>query len=516
MSSALNSAVELSVIDKEQALKALSHPLSYYTKFLKHLSKASSPSTTNIFETSKQNQIKLTQSQKASFNFIKVAIIENKNKKSLNSVLACFLAPAGYGKSELLKRIALLLTSLNLNYETLAYTGVAAKTCGGVTCHSFLGLNYTLKGSYEVLANHPLSKQFRERAGSLYFILLDEISFISCQFLNYIYLRLQKVKRNQKPFGGIGIIAFGDFYQIPCVIPYQLYDDSEFLPPFAKDGFNLFKQFTFLNLAENCRQVSDTRFQDLLSNIRYRRVTSDDKLFIESRLLKNLDREEISSFSKCLAIFPTNDLVNKWNERSLLSLRKPIYKINPSSQKKFLPLPSYLSLFVCKGAKIVLTKNLCIEFGLVNGTRGEVVEVVYRKHATQEDAPAFILCHFKDYSGPKCDKVYGVSVVPICQVNDCFYNEYLNISVPVKAIPLKLGYASTVHGVQSLTLEKCLIYFGHREYYLNQSYVCLSRVSTLRGFAILDSYLHADRFTRTLNKNYENFVNQLQRIGISK
>jgi hypothetical protein len=84
MSSTLNSAVELSVIVKEKALKALTHPLSYYTKFLKHLSKASSPSTTNIFETSKQNQIKLTQSQRASFNFIKAAIIENKNKKGLH------------------------------------------------------------------------------------------------------------------------------------------------------------------------------------------------------------------------------------------------------------------------------------------------------------------------------------------------------------------------------------------------------------------------------------------------
>jgi ATP-dependent DNA helicase PIF1 len=177
--------------------------------------------------------------------------------------------------------------------------------------HSFLGLNYTLKGSYELLANHPLSKQFRGRASSLDFILLDEISFISCKFLNYIHLRLQKVKRNQKPFGGIGIIAFGDFYQIPCVIPYQLYDDTEFLPPFAKDCkrcFNSFKQFTFLNLAENCRQVSDTRFQDLRSNIRYRRVSSDNKLLIESRILKNLDKDESSSFSKCLAIFPTNDL----------------------------------------------------------------------------------------------------------------------------------------------------------------------------------------------------------------
>jgi hypothetical protein len=56
MTSALKSAVEVSMIDNAKVLKAVSRPLSKNTKFLKNLSKVSSTPITNIFEASKHNQ----------------------------------------------------------------------------------------------------------------------------------------------------------------------------------------------------------------------------------------------------------------------------------------------------------------------------------------------------------------------------------------------------------------------------------------------------------------------------
>ena len=48
----------------------------------------------------------------------------------------------------------------------------------------------------------------------------------------------------------------------------------------------------------------------------------------------------------------------------------------------------------------MLTKNLWQEMGLVNGIRGEVVEIVYAEGAPAPAPPCYIVVMFDGYTGP--------------------------------------------------------------------------------------------------------------------
>lgn len=82
------------------------------------------------------------------------------------------------------------------------------------------------------------------------------------QILNSINLRLQQIKNNKLPFGGIGILLSGDFFQLHPVRQKALYDtfiDYNKTP----DLFN--NIFTVFNLPGNMRVNSNE--EDFMNNI---------------------------------------------------------------------------------------------------------------------------------------------------------------------------------------------------------------------------------------------------------
>ena len=56
-------------------------------------------------------------------------------------------------------------------------------------------------------------------------------------------------------------------------------------------------------------------------------------------------------------------------------------------------------LYLAKGAKVMLTKNLYQQVGLVNGIRGEVVQLVYADDAPPPKLPLYVVVKFRGYSG---------------------------------------------------------------------------------------------------------------------
>ena len=61
---------------------------------------------------------------------------------------------------------------------------------------------------------------------------------------------------------------------------------------------------------------------------------------------------------------------------------------------------------LCEGARVILIHNLAVEFGLMNGTQGEVKQIVFAKdsHPRHEDPkrrmPEAIVVDFPKYAGP--------------------------------------------------------------------------------------------------------------------
>lgn len=54
----------------------------------------------------------------------------------------------------------------------------------------------------------------------------------------------------------------------------------------------------------------------------------------------------------------------------------------------------------------------------------------------------------------------------------------------IKQLPVKLGYAMTVHKSQGMTVERALIDRGNGFFSHGQAYVALSRVKTIEGLAL--------------------------------
>lgn len=59
------------------------------------------------------------------------------------------------------------------------------------------------------------------------FLLINEVSMISCEFLMEISEALCDAKGNSSPFGGVNIIFAGDFAQLPPVLQARLYADPK-------------------------------------------------------------------------------------------------------------------------------------------------------------------------------------------------------------------------------------------------------------------------------------------------
>ena len=135
---------------------------------------------------------------------------------ALNGDSNVFLTgPAGTGKSFL---VNYYIAKHNPKIPVVCSTGAAAVLVGGRTFHSFFGLG-TLQDSHEyILAQALANEHLVRRIKYADAIIIDEISMLPGRALNVANLICKTIREQpDMPFGGIRIIAVGDFYQLPPV-----------------------------------------------------------------------------------------------------------------------------------------------------------------------------------------------------------------------------------------------------------------------------------------------------------
>ena len=114
----------------------------------------------------------------------------------------------------------------------LAPTGKAAFIIKGNTIHSALAIPacQSLK-IYKPLDSNRLNTM-RCLLGGLKLILLDEVSMVGNSMFNVqINNRLKDIKGSKDDFGGVSIIAIGDFFQLKPVMDgliFKDFDNSEY------------------------------------------------------------------------------------------------------------------------------------------------------------------------------------------------------------------------------------------------------------------------------------------------
>lgn len=194
---------------------------------------------------------------------------------------------AGVGKSLLIKTIYHLILDL-INKQSCAEdldstkivltapTGKAAFLIGGNTLHSAFKL--PLSGSTVDALSADITNTIRANFKNLKLIIIDEISMVGSTLFNNLNQRLQILKGTYENFGGISILLFGDFFQLPPVK-----DRFIFKTPAGNklsDLINspLWQEFEFFELTEVMRQKDDLHFVNALNNLATGQLGEQDLL----------------------------------------------------------------------------------------------------------------------------------------------------------------------------------------------------------------------------------------------
>ncbi|XP_062586775.1 uncharacterized protein LOC134248381 isoform X1 [Saccostrea cucullata] len=201
---------------------------------------------------------KLSETQLFSLNIIKNHFQTNQK----NSFHLFITGGAGTGKSFLSKVIIAFLelyTSCIPGANPVlvcAPTGTAANVIVGQTIHSAFKIPVSNYGEYQPLSPFCLS-QLRNMYVTIHTLIIDEISMVSSTMLTYISRRLSDIKQCELPFGGLNVIAIGDFFQLRPVKASFVFENTI-----------LWELFKPIFLKENMRQRDDNLYASLLNRAR--------------------------------------------------------------------------------------------------------------------------------------------------------------------------------------------------------------------------------------------------------
>ncbi|XP_057838840.2 uncharacterized protein LOC131048788 [Cryptomeria japonica] len=373
--------------------------------------------------------------------------------------------------SESLKSVAMLNQSPLL---LLAPTGVAAFNIGASTIHSKLRIPIK---DFAQLEGTRLTT-FQEELSHVKYILIDEMSFIGENLLENIDSCLHQAfpQNSDLMFAGISIILVGDLGQLPPIKDKLAYESSRQ----AKILWQDLKIVVTLekNFRQDGEDIEQIQFRQLLTNLREVQPTIDDWKLLMSRTSSNMSSTINEAFDNDVHLFSTNDNVQNHNRKKLYSLKQPIARsiakklgtINATEGSSHDELD--MELLISKNARVMLTYNLWIEAGLVNGALGYIQKIVYKPGSMPPEPPTYVMVKFDNYFGFPFDD-HNPQTVPIS----------IRQRGSIVQIPLRLAWALTIHKSQGLTLAKATIDIGPTER-TGMTFVVVSCVKSLQGLRI--------------------------------
>lgn len=178
----------------------------------------------------------------------------------------------------------------------IASFGSAAALVDGETAHHALGL--TVTGNSQQARGQDTMKpetlnRLREEWMHRQLLGIDEISLIGGSLLHQINTRLQLIKGNNQPFGGLHVLFFGDFHQLWPVRDKPLWFPTEKLNWSAKAGQQAWitKVTAVTELTQIMRQADEQEWAELLRRMRTGHSTDADREVIKAIAARHIDFE---------------------------------------------------------------------------------------------------------------------------------------------------------------------------------------------------------------------------------
>jgi len=353
---------------------------------------------------------------------------------------------AGSGKSYIIRHF---MKGKNLKkFPILASTGAAAVLVGGRTFHSYMGLGI-MEGGIQATVDRALEdRRVRKRLKEAEGFIVDEVSMLSGPTLQAAELICKMVRGSTDPWGGLRIIAVGDFAQLPPIQAGRAERSWAFLDPVWRTT-----NFKTVVLKQNMRS-GDSEFLSILNDIRRGEVSDRVEMFLNRC---QLDRDDNFEGTR---LFPLRQQTDAYNTRELDKLPGDLvifpaqYSGNQRSVeqlKKHSPLPE--ELYLKLDALIMLRQN-DPKMRWVNGSTGYVRKI--------EETSLLI-------------ELLNGRVVEIEPAQFSLYNAEGVSMASVTNFPITLAYAATIHKAQGMTLDRLMVNLNAL-WEPGQAYVALSRV----------------------------------------
>jgi len=384
-------------------------------------------------------------------------------------------------------------------------TGVSSIPIRGTTIHRWSGIRLgdkPIEQTIKYMKNY--NKDAIERWKDCQVLVIDEMSMLSATVLDLLNGIAKRLRKSSLPFGGIKLLLSGDLFQLPPV-------NGQY-PFFACCWKSL--KFETINMTTPYR-YPDVSYFELLQRVRIGEHTDDDIKLLQTRvdaykvykaghmvfldeffgkdvgnyiyqyIYEPPDEQIIPThiFSKKIKVEEfNNECLDKltseekfYRSTDKFTLSQKVLKrvethgiVEPDltdglerSFKLFLDnvVPPVIKLK--KSAQVMLTINMDPKSGLVNGSRGVVMQ-----------------CNIDTVSV----KFVGGDIIEIPRHSHVFEDGDWILSR--KQFPLMLAFGISFHKIQSRTLDMAVIDMSEL-FAAGQGYVGLSRVRTLQGLYII-------------------------------
>ena len=399
---------------------------------------------------------------------------------------------AGTGKSTFLKYIC---NHTKKKYVVLAPTGIAAINAGGVTLHSFFKLPFRpmLPDDPDLSLSHgrifeffKYPKEKRKIIAEVDLIIIDEISMVRADIIDCVDRILRVYSGNMRlPFGGKQLLFVGDVFQLEPVVPS---DQKEILSLFYASPFffsaRVFKDINLVPIElQKVYRQTDSVFINILDRIRNNAARKQELDTLNGRYFPSFEPQNEDMY---ITLATRRDQVDFINEKKLAELPGEEYVSVGKIEGDFpeSSLPTQLNLSIKEQAQVIFIDN-DYERRWVNGTIGMVSGI-------DENGNVYVLLES------------GVEhlVEPTSWRNYKYkYNEKEKrieeeIVGTFEQLSIRLAWAITVHKSQGLTFSRVVVDLTGGVFAGGQTYVALSRCTSLEGLVLKSKISSRDIFIR--------------------